>query len=254
MKFIDSIKTFFKSPEVDPVAAARLEASHDAFHAVSNVLEVAFDVVRPYTVRAIRRKAIARAKHERNQAPLDDPYADEAYTEAVACYSDPADFQPYTEAYLDAHTAAIEAVTVAFDAFPKIFNPTDDHYALVADYYKRACDCYTSIVASYSYAADSAHGTSIDTHLDALRSSLKGLEDKLHAPILKYTAIRLGDAAMAANAITAETDAITACAKAEEEVRDAERFQQKAEIAKTKAEEFLAKANSAKARADEILE
>jgi hypothetical protein len=100
MKLIDILKTFFKGSKVDPA----VEAIRDAFSAASDACDTPFCVIEAYTTRANHRYAILEAKYALSKASYDDRHAAEAYDNAVAAYTDPADFAPYTEAYLDAHT------------------------------------------------------------------------------------------------------------------------------------------------------
>jgi hypothetical protein len=76
MSFISAFKAFFKTPNNDTNGITSLDAftvASDCYNAVSNA-------VSPYT------------------------------THANAAYTDPADFEPYTAAYLDAHTAALDTL------------------------------------------------------------------------------------------------------------------------------------------------
>src|SRR6266566_2048461 len=88
-----TVKGFFKGPKVDPVAVA----ARDAFNAASDAYDTAFHAIEAYTNRANHRYAILGARRELYKAPLDDPYAADAYDKTVADYTDSADFEPYTE-------------------------------------------------------------------------------------------------------------------------------------------------------------
>ena len=150
MSFIDTLKALFMAPkddpdlDPDPVAVA----SHERFRAANDAYSAAFDVIKSYTIRANHRSAILMASS--SHIPGSD-----AHNKAVADYTDPADFEPYTEAYLDAHTTAMHTLAEAFDNLTTAFDtlkPADVRYALAASLYKASCDTYVFAASAYSKA------------------------------------------------------------------------------------------------------
>lgn len=227
MSFIDTIKAFFQAPKVDSVAVA----ARDAFSAANDAYDAAYDAIEGYSNRANHRYAILGATRALYKAPLDDPYAADAYDEAVAAYTDPADFAPYTEAYLDAHTAAIDTLTAAFDTLTAAFaaiNPADHLYASAAALYKATCDMYIFAAAAYSNAADCAMTTALEGNVQAAKDDFKVM-------LLEDRAAN----ADAANAATAKAKAAAFKAKAAEDATKAKVLEQKARVAETKAKEAL---------------
>jgi len=242
MNFIDTVKGFFKGPKVDPVAVA----ARDAFNAASNAYDTDFHAIEAYTNRANHRYAILGARRELYKAPLDDPYAADAYDKTVAAYTDSADFDPYTDAYLEAHTAAIDTLSAAFDNLTAAFaalKPADNLYAAASTLYKATSDTYTFAASAYSRAARCALGT-------ALEDNLRAAKDDFQATLLEDRASNPAEA----NPVAAKAKAGTFKAKAVENATKAKLLEQKARVAKTKAEAFLAKAKSAEAKAEEALE
>jgi hypothetical protein len=242
MSFIDTLKAFFRAPKVDPAAIA----AADAFSAAITACDAAIGAIDGYTNRANHRYAIVAARLTLLKAPLDDPYAPAAYDEAVAAFTDPADFEPYTEAYLDAHTAAMDTLTAALDTLTAAFaafNPADDLRASAAALCKVNCDIYTLHADAYSHAAYCAI-------LTAMESQLQALKDEWRAGQLR----RRADRAAAEDAVTAQGKAAARKAKAAEDVSKAKQSEQKARIAEAKAEVFLAKAKSAAAKVEEASE
>jgi hypothetical protein len=242
MSFIDTLKAFFTAPKVDPAAIAAAAA----FSAAITACDAAHDAIVGYTNRADHRYAILAARGALRKAPPDDPYARAAYAEAVAACTDPADMDPYTEAYLDAHTAAMDTLAVALDTLTTAFaafNPADDLRATAAALCRVTCDLYTVHADGYSYAAFCALVT-------ALESGSQALKDKLRAGELRLRADRVAPE----DAVTAQGKAAALEAKAAQDARKAEQLEQKARIVKAKAEVFLAKAKSAAAKVEEALE
>lgn len=240
MSFIDTVKAFLKAPKVDSVAIA----VHDAFSDAGDAYDAAFHAIEPYTTRANHRLAILSARSALNKAPLDGLYADDAYDEAVAAYTDPADFYAYTEDYLDAHTAAMEVLTAAFDTLTAAFaafNPADELYTSAATLYKAYCDSYPFAAAAYSNAAHCAMATALEGNLEAAK-------DDFQLVLLETRA------ANAADPVTANAKAAAFKVKAIEGASKAKQLEQKARSAETKAEVFLSKAKSAEANAEKALE
>ena len=181
MSFIDTFKAFFKASkddpdlDTDPVAVA----AHERFSAANDAYSAAFDVIKPYTFRAKHRFAVLRASSR--HLPGSD-----AYKKAVAVYADPSDFESYTEAYLDAHTAAMDTLAEAFDNLTIVFDtlkPADARYALAASLYKANCDTYVFAASAYTKAAHCA----IDTALNGQFQSVIDNADLLVKGVIEST-------------------------------------------------------------------
>ncbi len=248
MNFIDTVKAFFKTPKSDAVTVAVREAFSAALDADTD----AYRAIDAYTNRANHRYDILRAARALHEAPLaaaDDFYtlaaAADAYDDAVAAYTDRADFDAYTEAYLDAHTAAFDIYTTAFDTLTAAFaalNPADDLYTLAAAY-KSCCNLYTFAATAYSKAAECAMIT-------ALEGNIQAAKDDFEVHLLENRAAN----ASADNAVAAKAKAAAFKVKAAEDASKAKQLEQKARSAETKAEVFLSKAKSAEANAEKALE
>jgi hypothetical protein len=219
MSFIDTIKAFFKAPKIDPAtdaafaAAAAFMATADAFVAAADAYHAASHAIDTYTIRANHRLEISNTR-----AP-----------------------DPYTEDYLDAHTAAIDTLTSAFDdlsaafanvnhdlsaAFADIVS-CNDFYGSIAAMYKSICDSYSSDAEAYSWATNYAS-------TDALKAGIRASKHILDLMCKRDT--------------TRVTEAEAKAAAAKAEV-----FFAKAEAATAKAEVFVAKAKAATAKAEEAL-
>jgi hypothetical protein len=219
-------------------------AVNDAFSAASAAYSTAYDAIQTYTTRANHYSAILNARYELYKSPLSYSNAADAYDEAVAAYTDPADFAPYTAAELDAHTVVMENLTAAFDTFTDIFadfSPAEDHLAsTAAELYKVYCDTYGFAAEAYSNAAFCAVG-------NALEDQKQAIEDRIRVMHLEAMAAR----AVAADAVAAKDKAAAFKAKAAEADSKAELFIARARAAETKAGVFLTKAKAAVARAEE---
>ena len=219
---------------VEPTLAAR-----DAFWAASDAYDTAFDAIGVYTTRANHRYAISTARDALHEAPLHDPYAASAYDEAVSVYTDPADFEPYTESYLDAHTAAINTLSEAFDNLAT----ASAAYPLSAELYKAYCAAYTFAADAYSHATYCAGQT-------ALEDQIQAVKDVMVAREFNWRATNPAEA----NPAAAKAKAAALEARAAEYKTKGKVLEEKAGIAETNAKVFLAKAKSAEARAEEALE
>jgi hypothetical protein len=169
-----------------------------------------------------------------------------AYDEVVAAFTDPADFEPYTEAYLDAHTVAIDTLTAAFDTLSAAFaalDPADNFYTSVAAYYKSTCDLYTSAASAYSNAAYCALTTALEGNLQSAKDDFEFslLEDRAANPAT-------------VDAVTAKAKAAAFKAKSAEDAAKSKALEHKGKAGVAKAEAFIAKAKSAEAKAKEALE
>lgn len=171
---------------------------------------------------------------------------DDAYSKLLAAPTEPAEFDPYTEAHLDAFTVAMDTLTATFDSFTTAFNGfnlTDERYALATDLYKATCITYKLAARGYSDAAHRAMMT-------ALHGNLQAVKDRFKVGNLEARACNPASA----NYVAAKAEAVAFKAKATEDANKAKALEQKATVAKTKAEVFLCKAKAAKAKAEEALE
>jgi hypothetical protein len=184
------------------------------------------------------------------KAPKVDPADDAAYKvfsdasdsynaalNAIKPYANHAGCEPYTEADLDAHTAVIEALNVAFDTLTGAFtalNPSGAPYSSVVDRYKCSCETYTTAATDYSNAADRVMRT-------ALEGDVQALKNEINIEILETEAANEA----ADGAADAKAKAAALKAKTAEDATKYKVLELKAIVARTKAEAFLAKAKSA---------
>ena len=157
--------------------------------------------------------------------------------DAVKPYANRAGVEPYTESYLDAHTAVIETLNVAFDTLTSAFsalNFSSAPYSSVVDRYKCDCETYTTAVTDYSNAADRAMRTAVEGDVQALKN-------EINLEILETEAANEA----AAGAVEAKAKAAALKAKTAEDATKYKVLELKAIVARTKAEVFLAKAKSA---------
>src|SRR5579872_6841570 len=98
MNLTDKFKSLFMGRRAD----AADSIVHDALNRASERFSAAFDAIDSYTTRANHRYAIWSARNALDKATIGDLHAKEQYDEAVAAYTDPADFVPYTVSSLDA--------------------------------------------------------------------------------------------------------------------------------------------------------
>jgi hypothetical protein len=158
-----------------------------------------------------------------------------AALDAIKPYANRADFESYTEAYLDVHTTALETLNVAFDTLTGAFtvlNPSGAPYSSVVDLYKCSCENYTTAATDYSNAADRAIRIALEGDVQALKNEI-------------YIEILEAEAANEAAASAAKAKAAALKAKTTEDATKYKVLELKAIIARTKAEAFLAKAKSA---------
>jgi len=201
-------------------------AVKDVFSAASDSYDVANEAIQSFTTRANHRAVIFRARYSYDQFKDTD-----AYEQEVAAYAGPADFAPYTEAELDAHTAAMEKLTAAFDTLTGAFdalNTSHDLYESAAALFKATSDTYIFAVEGYRRMALLAIANAAEAKVQALKDGAKAW--------IKAIALN-PDAEVETN---------------EDEFK-AELFQEKARVAETKSEAFLAKAKAAKAKAEEAV-
>jgi hypothetical protein len=160
-----------------------------------------------------------------------------AALDAIKSYANLADFEPYTEAYLDAHTTAFENLNVAFNTLTGAFtvlNPSSAPYSSVVDLYKCSCENYTAAATDYSNAADRAIRI-------ALEGDVQALKNEIYIEILEAEAANEA----AAGAAEAKAQAAALKAKTTEDANKYKVLELKAIVARTKAEALLAKAKSA---------
>ncbi len=219
----------------------------ETFNAAIAACDTALGAIEAYTTRANHRHAILDAKRLINISP-DDLYADAVatYDAVIAAFSDPADFEPYTEGDLHAHTLAIDALTTALDHFTAAFaalNRADDFYATAAALSKAICDNYAFAARAYSYAADCAMATALEGQLQVAKDKwqLILLEDRASNPVEP-------------DAVAIRARAAAFQARVAEDTTKANVLQEKAGVAISKAELLLSKAESVQARAEEVLE
>ncbi len=162
------------------------------------------------------------------------PAPDDPACVRVSRDTDPADFAQYTEAELDAHTAAIENLTAAFDtltvAFATFNHPDAEITSTATELYKAYCETYKFAVDAYSNAASCALGT-------ALEGNVQAAKDQFQIMLLEARANNPG----ATDPVVAKAKAANFRAKADEDATKAKALEQKARVAETKAKEFLAK-------------
>lgn len=233
MNVFKRIKAFLTEPEPDPIATA----SRDLFIAASDAFDAAYASGGTHTTRANHRHNIFMASRSPNDA--------DAYNEEIAGYTDPADFAPYTDADLDAHSAAIESLTTAFDRLTAaftVFSRTDYFYKSAAAVYKATTALFVFATDAYSRSAHCAMTTALEGNLQAVRDNFEVMLLELHAANAAPTA------APAANAKAAAYKA-----NATKNEAAAERFVQKATAAEARAEALCAKASSAAHNAEEAL-
>jgi hypothetical protein len=184
------------------------------------------------------------------KAPKVDPTNNDAYKvfsdasdsynaalDAIKPYANRAGCEPYTEADLDAHTAVIETLNVAFDTLTGAFtalNSSSAPYSSVVDRYKCSCETYTTAATDYSNAADRAMRTAVEGDVQALKN-------EINIEILETEASNEA----AAGAADAKAKAAALKAKTAEDATKYKVLELKAIVARTKAEAFLAKAKFA---------
>ena len=188
--------------------------------AASDSYDAAYNEIEAYTTRANHCFEILNARH-------DETLDAEAYDETVAAYTDPADFAPYTEAELDAHTAAMEKLTAAFAT---INHPDGEITSTAAELYRVQCETYKFAVDAYSNAASCALGTALDGNLQAVKDEFQTMQ-------LDWRAANPDEI----NPVAAKAKAASFKAQAAEDASKAKALKQKARVAETKAKELLAK-------------
>ena len=232
MNILKSINAFFTAPQSDPTATA----ARNRFNAASDAFDTEFAAIETYTTRANHRYTILRLSHSTQDA--------DAYDEVVAQYTDPADFEPYTEEYLDGHTAAIDVLTAAFDALTAAFvafSPADHLFKPAAGIYKASTALYVFATNAYSNAVHCAMTT-------ALEGRLQAAKDEFEIDLLQAKAER----ATAANAATVNAKLLALRTSVAKNAAAAERLEQKATEAEARAEILGAKASSAAAKAEAL--
>jgi len=194
-------------------------AIRDAFSVARSRFEQSQEAAHAYTMRAKHRAIIQHAR-SRYQQTKDAA----AYEREVAAYTDPADFAPYTEDWLETYTVKMENLTADFDNLTATFtalsfatqNSNDEFYVTAHACFSLYCECYKMVVDAYRLGA-------LLANLDAAVAKERALQDSVKAWI-KY----VGENPDSERRTT------------EAEIK-AELFQEKAKVAETKAEAFLAK-------------
>jgi tetratricopeptide (TPR) repeat protein len=198
-----------------------------------------------------------RSQHNGPSEPRGDPHrltvrdafiaASDAYdaaSQATWVYTARGDAEPYTEAGLDAHTAAMDALAAAFDALATAFaalSPADRLSGLALAYYQASCAIYTQAAAAYSNAASCAVTT-------ALRNQLQAAKDELEALRLEARAQNPAEA----NPAAVKARAAILKVKATEDTTAAKTLEEKARRGEAGAEMFLAKVRLAAAEAQKV--
>jgi hypothetical protein len=230
----------------------KLDTDDISFDIASNLYDVAFKEIEPYTERANHRYAISLAT--RALFNNDDQSAADIYDETVAYYKDPADFEPYTETYLDAHTIAIDRLSEAFDNLSAIlvdlssnYNfcvSNSDLYKLYCELYEVLCDSYTFAAKAYSYAAVCAIG-------NALEGRLQSQKDQID--VMKFEGKTLLSPIEVKRIAPCESVAYFKL-KIVEDANNAKALEQKAKIAESKAKVYLTKASTTVEIAEVVLQ
>ncbi len=223
----------------NPVAVAC-----SAFDLANEAYDVALSAITPYSFRAKHRHAILIAEHALTKEPATE-HAITAYDQAVAACSDPGDCAPYTVASLDAHTAAIDYLTIALDIVTDAFTVFNTGlsdagvdiksarklYVAAAAVYKSDCDLFTLAAEAYSKAADCAM-------IDACAGKVQDVRNQFQLMLLETGASN----AAVADASDARAKAATFKTKATEEANRIELLKHQASMAKEKTEQLLGKA------------
>ncbi len=161
-------------------------------------------------------------------------------------YTDAADFEPYTEAYLDAHTAAMDTLTALFDSLSNAFaalNPADYLCAPDAANYKSCCTLYKLYCDTYPRAADAYSNAAHCALTTALTDQIQAAKDDLN--VMRLEARISANNLAGADPAATKAKAAALKAKAAEDEAKGKVLEEKARIAETNAKVFLAKARSA---------
>ena len=234
MNLLNRIKALFAAPVPNPVATA----TRRSFSAASDTFDSAYSECESYITRANHRYAVLMASRSNHDA--------DAYNEEIAGYTDPADFEPYTDAELDGHSSAIDHLAAAFDRLTSTiaaFSRADHLYKSAAAVYKATTELYVFATDAYSRAAHCAMTT-------ALQGNLQAAKDDFEIMLLEMRAANATpDTAPAANKRAAEYKATAA-----KNAAAAKRLEQKSREVQARAEAQCANARSAADAAEEALE
>ena len=183
-----------------------------------------FAAIEPFTKRANHRYNI----RNRHTCPASD-----AVHQEVAGYKDREDFEAYNEGYLDAHTAAIEALALAFeklvDAFEGLQNGGSS-YSTATELFKSSLDLYEFNALAYGRAAECASRDALEAQLKDARNTLAAIESL--------------------EAKGAYTEAGTVVDAAEGREARGRQFEEKAQDAESTTKNILTKIESAKIKAE----
>ena len=223
------------------ITSNKLDTDAIAFDIAINTYDAAFKVIEPYTERANNRYSILKATNALDNG--NDQSAVDTYNETVSHYKDPADFEPYTEAYLDSHSSAIDNLCVAFDNLSAIFVnlssnrifcvSNSDLYKLYCELYETYCDSHLFAVKAYSYAADCAMKTAMEVMMQSLRDEIDTMILELNELDPK-TLSRIAPCASVADFKL----------KIAKDANNAKALEQKAKVAESKAKAYLTKAST----------
>ena len=225
MKIIETIKAFFRAPTGNPVVLTAISCAQAALERFSGE----FDSIIDYSSR------------------VDHCYESLHYWNPRGADTDSDDFEPYTEAELDAHTAAIESFTAAFDVLTAAFDTARASFATidVADrayaelpplydsHYEVCCNAYRTAVEAYRRAA---HCALVAAHRDQLQL----ISDEGDAFILGLRAKTAAENGNETDAAAWKAKAIADEAKVAEEKTKNEALQEKAKQAEVKSKALLA--------------
>jgi hypothetical protein len=225
---INTIKSLFQDKKVERPSMREL----NAFSLASDAYGALYEAIEPYTIRANHRLAILlKDPRASRNAEVVNSRPDETNKKEIAFDFVPADFEPYTEAYLDAHTASIDNLTTAFDAFVAAFaalNPADRIYNSAVAVYGVTCSTYTLAATGYSNAVECAI-------MNTMQGDIQATKDKFQVLLLETRAT---------NATVTEADSAKAKATA---------FKTESEKNEIKINSLKLKARAAEAKAKLIL-
>lgn len=235
MNFFDKVKSFLNIPEERPPTVA----SGNAFSSAMELCSGAFDAFLEYGNKEKHQETYNKIRQDFEQRKyfLDIKlFTPDSYETVVENCTNTTDFDPYDEAYLDAHTTVMENFDAAFNNLTAIFNnwEPDD-----TPLYKSCADVYNNFCNIYSYCAQAYSAAIACSMLTSLEGKAQALKVRVLSQLL---------AASSTNPATANPSAIKAKAdslelKATHYAVKAEALEIRSRIADEKANIFLAKAD-----------
>lgn len=224
MSFLNAVKAFFSPRKSDPAASAAV----NAFGAASDAMEAALDAIEPHTRRANDRDAIDDAIREPENAYLD------------------AGATPYSEAELQAHSAASVTLRAALDNLTAAFarlGAAEPMRCVSAELYQANCDLCNHHANAFVRAC-------LHAECAALTAIRQAQWDQWQATLLERRATNPGEP----EPLAIRTKAAALKAKSTENAPSAERLRQKASLAATEAKALRTKVQSAQNEAAAALE